>query len=585
MKDKLSIIIPCFNSEKTLREAVESCFNQNLQISFEVVIVDDGSQDGTRELMLTLAKKYPEIVLGWNETNKGGGAARNKAASISSGKIIFCLDSDDILPPNTLGKMVSFLKEKNADGIGINQSIKFKGNNINDIDIIHTFGYSGKKVPFESLIQKDDIYCPLYSTFLITKSAFEKINGYPENHGFDTQGIAWRFLSHGFTAFQCPDTTYLHRVNFHKSYYQREADMGKVNYNWQDIFIEHLYLFTEETQKFILEFNCKDFTKNIFEELKKREKIFKSNYQELIGPNPPPVKISSLKRVYIKRNSLYGIFLRLKNRLKRNEPIRLIGSYFLALFQRIKRLMSEKEDKRKYYEQIEKIKKDKKIVADLTFGGIGDCLVWSTLPRLLKEQFDIEFYLSRKSLEVIRQPDTFKLCFEMNPYFRGIIDKEEGFKSQVFESEKDWLTFLTDKGGENVIEKLERQFSLKGSGKPKLYYKPNLLEEYKKIILIDKNTISGKRFGWKYRKNAFEKEAYKYKAAEDKIEYSDPKKQDLFRYIDMIFSCKRFIGTFSGGSAIAACFSKPFSVIWPYNAKNGMNYQFRFKNSSGYYVS
>ena len=49
---KLSITIPCYNCEKTLREAVESCYKQGFENEndFEIVMVDDGSKDGTREL-------------------------------------------------------------------------------------------------------------------------------------------------------------------------------------------------------------------------------------------------------------------------------------------------------------------------------------------------------------------------------------------------------------------------------------------------------------------------------------------------------------------------------------------------------
>jgi hypothetical protein len=143
--------------------------------------------------------------------------------------------------------------------------------------------------------------------------------------------------------------------------------------------------------------------------------------------------------------------------------------------------------------------------------------------------------------------------------------------------------FLADKGGVNMIESIERQFNLKGTGLPKIHYRPKLIKKYQEIILIDKNMVTGKKFGWLFRKDSFENEALK-EGGRGILEYVDTKGQDLFTYIDMIYSCKYFVCTFSGSASIAACFEKPYSVIWPYNAVNGTNYQFRYSKSLAKYV-
>lgn len=587
MKPSLTIVIPCFNSEDTLDEAVASCFIQGVR-DIEVILVDDKSEDKTREIMKNLALQHKEIKLFYNEKNTGGGATRNTGIKHADGDVVFCLDSDDILPENTLLKMFTYLKEKNADAVGIHTSIKFIGKDINAIDVVHTFGYVGEKIPLESLLQKGDVYSPLYSTFMLTKKAFELAGGYPVEHGFDTQGFAWRFLAHGLTAYTCPEAVYLHRVQHKDSYYIREAHEGKINYNWRDIFFEHMALFNKETQDFIHNFDCRDPSKNFFAELQKRDNIFVKDVAQVVGPNFPKGKLSTDPKVFIKRNSILGIFLRIKMRvktlIKSNETFYGFLVYWYALFNRCINLFKESNNKKEYYKKIEEIIISKKIIYELSFGGIGDCLVISTLPRLLKEKYGVDFYLSKKSLENIRHPDTFKLCFEMNPYFKGVIDGSTVFRLQTFESEKSLYTFLTDKGGETLLESLERQFSVKGKGHPEIYYKPNTLPEYSHIILIDKNTISGKIFGWKYREGIFEKVAHAHLKEGDTIEYLDPKKQDFFTYVDMLYSCKHFVGTFSGGASIASCFEKPFSVIWPYNAINGSNYNFCYRRSKAKYV-
>jgi len=174
---------------------------------------------------------YKEIKLFYHEKNKGGGATRNTAVANSQAEVIFCLDSDDLLPPDTLSKMLKFLHERKSDGVGFHKSIKFNSDNQNNVNYIDTSGYLDGKIPIGALTSIDK-FCPIYVNFMYTKEAFNKIGGYPTNHGFDTQGFAWRFLCSGLIAYTCPDTKYLHRTNFKESYYLREYNQGKSNYNW-----------------------------------------------------------------------------------------------------------------------------------------------------------------------------------------------------------------------------------------------------------------------------------------------------------------------------------------------------------------
>lgn len=279
MKPELSIIIPCYNCEKTLEEAVNSCFDQGLT-NFEIVLVDDKSLDRTLDCIKHLSQKYPIIRYFSNDKNLGGGATRNKAVTESRADIVFCLDSDDILPCETLSSMYDFMKEKHCDAVGIHKSIKFSGSDKNNITKIDEFGYSNtdKPIPFESLFEYDGIRCPLYSTFMITKQAFNIAGGYPESHGFDTQGLAWRFLSNGLTAFTCPNASYLHRIEHGQSYYIREYNSGKVNLNWFYILEEHLFLFDKSITQLILSYNLGQIDGNIFDYIKKQKPRFNTDY-------------------------------------------------------------------------------------------------------------------------------------------------------------------------------------------------------------------------------------------------------------------------------------------------------------------
>ncbi len=319
MSTKLSIIIPCFNCASTVDEAVDSCFEQGFKVDeFEIIMVDDKSTDDTLSVISKLTAKYSNIRIYEHNKNRGGGAARNTAVKYTESEIIFCLDSDDILPQNTLLKMYELIKDNQYDGVGLHYSTKFKGVDKNNIDHIDTFSYVLERIPVISLLQRADVLCSLYSVFMFTKKAFNTAGGYPDSHGFDTQGFAWRFLTSNLKATVCPNTNYLHRVSFHESYYLKEANLGKVNFNWQQVLSEHFPIFTKETQDFIKNFPCQDFTRNIWVEFTNLPHIFSENYLDIIKNGYARTYISSDNIKAIRRSSPKGIYLRLKNRLINN---------------------------------------------------------------------------------------------------------------------------------------------------------------------------------------------------------------------------------------------------------------------------
>ncbi len=247
---KLSVIIPCYNCEATLEEAVASVFQQEPAMPFDVIMVDDGSDDSTYAVMERLAGRYPRITLVRHASNQGGGATRNTGAARSTGDLMFFLDSDDILGQDFLRNMTRFWLKKRCDGLGMSTSVKFRRRDVHDVAYVTEFEGPGQKVRFESFLEGPR--CSLSVVFMITRSAFEAVGGYPTEHGFDTQGMAFRFLCSGLTAYTCPDAKYFHRVEFHESYYLREYARGMLNWNWFCVLEEHLYIFREEVKAALL---------------------------------------------------------------------------------------------------------------------------------------------------------------------------------------------------------------------------------------------------------------------------------------------------------------------------------------------
>ncbi len=248
---KLSIIIPCYNCEGTLEAAVDSIYRQKAAIPFDVTMVDDGSDDDTFETMERLSRRYPRLRLLRHPKNLGGGAARNSAVANSNGELIFCLDADDIMGPELLRNLTDFWLAKRCAAVGVSRSVKFRKDSLDDVAYVNDFAGPGKRIYFESLLDGSD--CSLYSTFLMTRKAFDSVGGYPTSHAFDTQGMAFRILGNGLTAYTCPDALYYHRVEFGESYYLREQRANRINWNWLQVLDEFIYLFRQETQRRILD--------------------------------------------------------------------------------------------------------------------------------------------------------------------------------------------------------------------------------------------------------------------------------------------------------------------------------------------
>lgn len=103
----VSVIIATYNRDKFIGEAVQSILDQTYK-DFEIIIVDDGSSDSTKEIIESL--KDPRVHYYYQE-NKGRSNARNKALALAKGKYITFLDSDDLYLPSKLEIQVKYMEE------------------------------------------------------------------------------------------------------------------------------------------------------------------------------------------------------------------------------------------------------------------------------------------------------------------------------------------------------------------------------------------------------------------------------------------------------------------------------------------
>jgi glycosyltransferase involved in cell wall biosynthesis len=110
MKPLVSILIPAYNAEEFIADAIRSAIAQIWQRK-EIIVVDDGSRDGTAEVVRRFASKDVVFV---SKENEGAAAARNHAFQLCQGDYIQWLDADDLLAPDKIERQLAALRENDS---------------------------------------------------------------------------------------------------------------------------------------------------------------------------------------------------------------------------------------------------------------------------------------------------------------------------------------------------------------------------------------------------------------------------------------------------------------------------------------
>ncbi|MCC5944603.1 MAG: glycosyltransferase [Bernardetiaceae bacterium] len=112
----VTVMMPAYNAEKYIAEAIESILNQSFQ-DFELLVLDDGSTDKTQEIVTAYQKQNAKIKFIQNPENKGLSYTRNRLLAEAKGKYLAILDSDDIALPSRLEKQVNYLEQNPKVGL------------------------------------------------------------------------------------------------------------------------------------------------------------------------------------------------------------------------------------------------------------------------------------------------------------------------------------------------------------------------------------------------------------------------------------------------------------------------------------
>ena len=111
---KISVIVPVYNVENYIEKCLKSLVNQTMH-DIEIIIVNDGSKDNSKNIVKSFEEKYPEKIVYLEKENGGLSDARNYAMPYAKGEYIAFLDSDDYVENDMYEKMYEIAQKENSD--------------------------------------------------------------------------------------------------------------------------------------------------------------------------------------------------------------------------------------------------------------------------------------------------------------------------------------------------------------------------------------------------------------------------------------------------------------------------------------
>jgi len=222
----LSIIIVSWNVRDLLAKCLHSIYNSKQNLSYEIILVDNASTDGTKEM---LEHDFPQLVVEYNQNNEGLAKPWNRAASHAQGKYLLFLNDDTEIFDHTLDKCVTYYKSDDKNGVlgvkilnsdkkNIQPSVRRDPNFLNQflifIKLPHLFPsvlnkYLCKDFQYNTTQVVEQV---MGAFFFMSKNLFNKLNGFDETFfiWFEEVDFCVRTRDLGYKIIYLADTEIIH---------------------------------------------------------------------------------------------------------------------------------------------------------------------------------------------------------------------------------------------------------------------------------------------------------------------------------------------------------------------------------------
>lgn len=205
MKPLVSIILPVFNGEKTIKTAIDSIFNQTFN-DWELIIIDDGSTDSTSEIIQSIDN---EKVKYFKIANGGIARALNFGIKMSNSTVICRMDADDTCDPRRLELQYNYLKRYEEVGV-ISSLVEYDGNREANAGYALYVDEINKLTKHEDIAQKRLVESPIaHPSVMFRKSLVYKYGGYNESPLPEDYELWLRWMNEG-VVFEKVDQVLLH---------------------------------------------------------------------------------------------------------------------------------------------------------------------------------------------------------------------------------------------------------------------------------------------------------------------------------------------------------------------------------------
>ena len=269
----ISVVMAVYNAHKYLRPCIESVLGQSYP-DFEFVIVDDGSTDGSDQIVEQFASQDPRIRL-FKQPNRGVSAARNLAVSHSRFELLATMDADDVMLPGRLQRQLEFMQQHPEASVGCSYAQLIDRNG-------KVIGSSHTVVDVHRGREKRDPHLFLeivHPSTIIRKQALLEVGGYSDRFHVAVDRELWgRLVTSGHLIAVMPETLIQYRL--HQS-----------SVTAKDMFDHH--------------FTCEFIDFNIVRRLNGEAQVTLNEFRALLKSKPAVVRVgnllASVSRVYYKK--------------------------------------------------------------------------------------------------------------------------------------------------------------------------------------------------------------------------------------------------------------------------------------------
>lgn len=245
----VSIIIPVFNKVTLTRRCVESILKAPPSISFEIVIVDDHSQDGTRDYLAYLSRRYNFVKTRSNSRNMGFSASCNRGAEIAKGKFLIFLNNHTVTLPGWVEALVE-VAERDRNIAVVGAKLLYPNNTIQHAGVLFRnfpfpvtpfHVYAGEPADYPEANVELDYDAVTAACMLVKRKIFEKLGGFDERfvNGYEDVDFCLRVKDAGYRIVYTPRSVVYHLESSSHGRFDRSIPnirilhnkwMGKVRY-------------------------------------------------------------------------------------------------------------------------------------------------------------------------------------------------------------------------------------------------------------------------------------------------------------------------------------------------------------------